>query len=377
MIYFNNAATSYPKPDGVAEAVLNSMTDPPSNPYRENVTQKSVVSLCRERIAELCNFSNPNRVLFCSGSTEALNMAIHGLISKGGHVITTQLEHNAVLRPLYYLKRDGVCELDILSCRPPGYVSASAFKNALKKTTRLAVVNHASNVTGAQLCISDIYDICDSHEIPLIIDASQSAGSVDLDMSGMPRAILAFTGHKTLLGPKGVGGLLVGDQLDLRIWKSGGTGIRSDLESMPDLWPIKYEAGTMNLPGIAGLASSLGYILEKKPSFFRNTKMELVRHLVRELEKLDGVTIYSEQPEQNHCGIVCFNINRWNGEEIGYILNESFDIRVRTGLHCAPLIHRAMGTFPHGAVRVSFSAFNTHDEIETFVQALRTLIDPH
>ncbi|MBI4772664.1 MAG: aminotransferase class V-fold PLP-dependent enzyme [Deltaproteobacteria bacterium] len=377
MIYFNNAATSYPKPDGVAEAVTKSLTDPPTNPYRENVTRESVISSCRERIARLFHFPDPNRVLFCSGSTEALNMAIHGLASKGGHIITTQLEHNAVLRPLHYLETNGVCDVDVLPCRFPGYPSASDFKNTLKKHTCLAVVNHASNVTGARLCLSDIYDICDAHEIPLVIDAAQSAGSLDVDMSGMSRAVLAFTGHKGLLGPKGVGGLLVGDRLNPRVWKSGGTGIRSDLKSMPEMWPVKYEAGTLNQPGIAGLASSVGYILQKGLSFLGNTKEELVRHMVRELGKLDDVTIFSEPPEQNHCGIVCFNVNGWSSEEIGYILNESFDIRVRTGLHCAPLIHRAMGTFPLGAVRASFSCFNTHDEIETFVQALRTITNQH
>ena len=375
MIYFNNAATSHPKPDGVAQAVSECLVAPPSNPYRENVTRKSVVEVCRERLAELFRFSDASRVIFCSGSTEALNIAIHGLICDGGHVVTTSVEHNAVLRPLRYLESAGRATVEILPCKPPGFVSPETFAEALHKDTVLAVVNHVSNVTGVCLPVSEFYEICEARHIPLIIDASQSAGAVELDFSSMPLAALAFTAHKTLMGPKGIGGLLIGEQLDLKVWKSGGTGIRSDIETMPDLWPVKYEAGTMNEPGIAGLAASVGYVLEKKVPVLQNIKMELVRNAAEEMEKMPGLRIYSEHPEKNRCGIVCFNVNGWDADDIGYVLSDSFDIRVRTGLHCAPLIHKAIGTFPKGAVRASFSSFNTHEEIDIFVGALKTIAD--
>ena len=373
MIYFNNAATSHPKPDGVAQAVSESLVAPPSNPYRENVTKKSVVEVCRERLAELFRFSDPNRVIFCSGSTEALNIAIHGLMGDPGHVLTTQVEHNAVLRPLRYLESAGRAVVEILPCEPPGFISPETFAEALRKDTVLAVVNHVSNVTGACLPVSEFYEICEARNIPLIIDASQSAGALELDFSSMPLAVLAFTGHKTLMGPKGIGGLLIGEHLDLKVWKAGGTGIRSDIETMPDLWPVKYEAGTMNEPGIAGLAASVGYVLERTVPVLQNIKMELVKHAVEEMEKMPGLRIISERPEKNRCGIACFNVNGWDADDIGYVLSDSFDIRVRTGLHCAPLIHKAIGTFPKGAVRASFSSFNTHEEIDTFAGALKTI----
>ncbi|MEE9912946.1 MAG: aminotransferase class V-fold PLP-dependent enzyme [Deltaproteobacteria bacterium] len=373
MIYFNNAATSYPKPEGTAQAMGKCLAEPPSNLYRENVTQKSSITGCREKIAKLFHFADPARVVFCSGATEALNIAVNGLAPEGGRVVTTILEHNAVLRPLYYLRSSGVIKLDIVPCRPPGDLAIGRLEKALPEDTRLVVVNHVSNVTGAELDIAEIYRVCESREIPLVIDASQSAGAIECDFSSMPLAAAAFTGHKALLGPKGVGGLIVGDQLDLRVWKSGGTGIRSDSESMPEAWPVKYEAGTLNEPGIAGLEYSVDFILARGISSFQKERMDLTRHLVAELERMEAVTIYSEQPEKNHCGIVCFNINDWPAADVGYILKDAFDIRVRTGLHCAPLIHKAMGTFPGGAIRVSFSASNHHGEVETFIRALRTI----
>ncbi len=349
------------------------LVEPPSNPYRENVTQKTSITICREKIAELFHFADPTRVIFCSGATEALNIAVNGLVARDCHVVTTTMEHNAVLRPLYYLRSAGVIKVDMVPCLSPGDLEMRQFEKALRQDTHLVVVNHISNVTGAELDIDHIYRICESREIPLIIDASQSAGAIDFDFSSMPLAAVAFTGHKALLGPKGVGGLIVGEQLDLRVWKSGGTGIRSDSEYMPDAWPIKYEAGTMNEPGIAGLAYSIDFILARGVMSFQKKKMDLTRHLVEELEKFDDVTVYSERPEKNHCGIVCFNVDNWHAEDVGYILRDAFDTRVRTGLHCAPLIHKDMGTFPGGAIRVSFSASNHHSEVETFIRALQTI----
>jgi len=374
LIYFNNAATSYPKLEGTAEAMAKCLIEPPSNLYREDVTQPSTIDRCREKIAGLFHFSDPSRVVFCSGATEALNIAINGLARPRSRVITTTREHNAVLRPLYYLRRSGDVQVDLVSCPPPGILDGNRFENTLTRETSLAVVNHISNVTGAEADIAAIYSLCEARGIPLIVDASQSAGAVDIDFSSMPLAALAFTGHKALLGPKGVGGLIVGRELDLRVWKSGGTGIRSDLEFMPDAWPIKYEAGTRNEPGIAGLAHSLGGILARGLLSVEKQKMGLTSHLVEELGKLGVVAVYSERPEKNRSGIVCFNIDRWPAADIGYVLKDVFGIRVRTGLHCAPLMHRELGTFPDGAIRISFSASNHHDEVDELLRALKTIV---
>jgi cysteine desulfurase / selenocysteine lyase len=373
MIYFNNAATGYPKPDVVIEAVAENIKLPPSNPYRENVTQTSTTAVCRERIAALFQFPHPERVILCSGATEALNIAINGLIQKGARVITTQLEHNAVLRPLYKLRDSGHIKLDILPCRPPGRIAIDRFKSAMGTETRLLVINHASNVTGSVLDIHEIYGVCEARGIPLIVDVSQSAGTTKIDFSRMPKAILAFTGHKSLLGPRGTGGLLVGKELDPTPWKFGGTGIRSELETMPEMWPLKYEPGTMNQPGIAGLAAALDYLLQRGIEYFAEKRRELAAHLCQKLKKMEGISIYAEKPEKNYCGVVSFTVEGVPTEDVGYILQESFNIRVRTGLHCAPLIHKALGTFPDGTARVSFSAFNTHEEIDEFMGGLDTL----
>jgi cysteine desulfurase family protein len=373
MIYFNNAATGFPKPDVVIEAVAENLKLSPSNLYRENVTQKSTVAVCREQIAELFKFPCPERVILCSGATEALNIAINGMIQQGAHVITTQLEHNAVLRPLYHLRDKGHIKFDILPCEPPGRISIEHVKDAITKETRLVVINHASNVTGAVLDMHGIYRVCESQSIPLIVDVSQSAGTVDIDFSSMPKAILAFTGHKSLLGPRGTGGLLIGAELEPEVWKIGGTGIRSDLETMPEMWPLKYEPGTMNQPGIAGLAASTKYILQQGVESFAKKKNEMSAHLIEELKIMEGISMYAEKSEENLCGVVSFTVEGLPTEDVGYVLQESFDIRVRTGLHCAPLIHKALGTFPEGTVRVSLSAFNTHKEVDQFTRALNTM----
>jgi selenocysteine lyase/cysteine desulfurase len=300
-------------------------------------------------------------------------MAIFGLVREGGRVVTTTLEHNAVLRPLFHLRNQGRIELHLLSARFPGRIAEEELKTALGSDTCLVVVNHASNVTGTIQPIQEISEICRSRGIPMVVDASQSAGAVEIDFTEMPLAVLAFTGHKGLLGPRGTGGLLVGSQLDPAFWKVGGTGIRSDLETMPDMWPLKYEPGTMNHPGIAGLSAAVGFLTEQGIRNFAQKKRDLAIHLCEELNRRDGLSVYAEEPERNWCGVVSFALDHTPTDDMGYILQESFDIRVRTGLHCAPLIHKLLGTFPSGTVRVSFSGFNTHEEVVTLLEAVDTV----
>jgi len=375
MIYFNNAATSYPKPDIVIHDILQNLKKPPCSLYRENASEDSEVITCRNLIAKLFQFRSPQRVVICSGATEALNIAIHGLVKDNGHVITTQIEHNSVLRPLYHLRNSGRIKLDIIPCKLPGNILFEEFTHAFRSETCLVVLNHVSNVTGSVQNIEEIYEVCKSHEIPLIVDVSQSAGVIDINFSKMPKAVLAFTGHKSLLGPRGTGGLLIGEEIDLKIWKTGGTGVRSDIETMPDLIPLKYEPGTMNHPGISGLASAISYIMEHGVENSARKRIDLTGLLYDGLNELSGVKIYSETPQKNYCGVLSFTMGRISIREIGYILRESFDIILRVGLHCAPLIHKTLGTFPEGSIRVSFSVFNTHDEVKEFLKALRIIKD--
>ena len=374
MIYFNNAATSFPKPASVIRAVAENLKTPPSNPHRENVTAAHQQIQCRDKIAAFFNFPYPQRVILCSGATDALNMAINGILKPQNHVITTQIEHNAVLRPLYHLRDNGSIALTIIDCCQPGRVYVKKIAASIAPETRLVVIGHASNVTGALQDIDSIYHLCAQHNIPLLIDMSQSAGAVAIDTAEFPLAIWAFTGHKSLLGPQGTGGLLIGEAIDLIPWRLGGTGIHSDLESMPNIWPLKYEAGTPNTPGLAGLTAAIDYLQTHGIKYFADKKVALSRHLCEELLKLPETVLFAEAPDNNCCGVVSFNIKGWSPDDIGYILQNSFDIRIRTGLHCAPLVHHALGTFPQGTIRVSFSAFNQHDEIDELMRALQSII---
>ncbi len=345
---------------------------PPTNPYRQNDSKKPESNVLRERIASLFHTDLPERIAICSGSTEALNIAINGLVNPGGHVISTMMEHNSVLRPLYHLENKGDINLDLLACDPMGDLNLIELESSIQKDTCFIVVNHVSNVTGHVQNIQEIYSVADKHRIPLLIDISQSAGAMKINLAEMPRSLAAFTGHKSLMGPSGTGGLVIGKDVEPDLWKVGGTGIRSDLKTMPDMWPLKYEAGTPNHPGIAGLGAALDYLMNNEDELWQKKKATSDL-LWRKLSTIDEVQLFSEPPEKNPCGVFSFKLDGWQCKDLGYVLQESFGIHVRTGLHCAPLIHSAMGTFSEGTVRVSLSPFNTETEVETFVEAIESI----
>ncbi|MEW6263985.1 MAG: aminotransferase class V-fold PLP-dependent enzyme [Thermodesulfobacteriota bacterium] len=372
-IYFNNAASSHPKPETMIAAVVEELSHSPANPYRDHADTPWATDRCRSIVADLFHAPNPERVILCSGATEAINMALHGLIREKTHVVATSFEHNAVLRPLYGLSRLGRIRLEIVQVDPYGHDPGQEVIQAIRPDTGLVVVNHTSNVNGAFMEIESIHDVCRRFNIPILIDASQSAGALPINASEMPWALMAFTGHKSLLGPPGTGGLVVGQEVKLEPWKLGGTGIHSEYEEMPDIWPLKFEAGTQNYPGLAGLAASVEYVLERGVDFFSQVKNNLAQELIGQLAAKQGISLYSPLNRKNPCGIVSFTIAGWTPREIGYILQESFQIRVRTGLHCAPLMHRALGTFPDGTIRVSFSTFNTIEEVNEFMAALHAI----
>jgi len=372
-VYFNNAAGTYPKPACVLEAMQKNLTEPPVNPYRENVTGLNVIDECRKEVAGLFHYKNPQRVVLCSGATEALNMAVFGLIQKGGHVITTCMEHNAILRPLYALRDRCEITLSVLPCDADCHIDPEQVGRAVRHNTCLIAINHASNVTGTIQPIDEIYAECERWEVPVIFDLSQSAGAADIDLSDKPLVVGVFTGHKALMGPPGTGGLLVGEDVNIPPIKFGGTGIHSELESMPDDFPSRLEPGTPNYPGIAGLCAGIRYIRSKGVKALAQHRMALVRSLQETLEVDQACSCHAAPADQNPCGVVSFCMENWNCEDVGYVLNHSYDIRIRTGLHCAPLVHRYTGTWPDGTVRASFSCFNTADELSYFTNALNEI----
>lgn len=375
MVYLNNAATHYPIPTAVADAVRRSLLEPPVNTQRETGAGEDHLLDCRTRLAQLFGAPDPARVILAANATEALNLAIHGLAPGSGvHVVTTQTEHNAVLRPLYGRRAAGQVDLTIVPADGAGIMHPDDIAAALRPNTRLVVANHVSNVTGRVLDVRALYGLCyKRHGVPLLIDASQSAGAVAIDLGDMPGAALAFTGHKGLMGPPGTGGLLVGRELELAPWKLGGIGIHSVDEGMPDIWPLRFEPGTPNVPAFHGLTVALRCLSEEGLALRAERRRSLTDQLLSFLRSQRGYTVYSPAAAHNPCGTVSFRLEGWTCADLGYVLKESFGIHVRTGLHCAPLIHQAIGTFPDGTVRVSLSSCTSPADIEALVAALGTI----
>ncbi len=364
MVYLNNAATSWPKPAAVEEAMVCCLREPPEDPYRQQVTRTSSEQRCRDALVGLLGLDTGEGIVFTSGATESLNLALHGLLPSGGVAVTTDLEHNAVLRPLY-LQRERGAEVRIVPHRRLLEQLPTALEGA-----DLVVVGHVSNVTGWVQDLSSVYDQCQKKGIPLLVDAAQSLGSIEVPVAGLPLAAVAFTGHKALLGPQGTGGLVLGSQVRPLPWKVGGTGIHSALEGMPTQMPLRYEAGTPNRPGLAGLAAAVSWLGERGVQWAGEHKSRLAIRLGAGLRDL-GASVWLEGG--GHAGVVSFDLAPWEPTELAYVLAESFDIQVRAGLHCAPLVHRALGTWPRGTVRASLSALSTEADVDTLLGALADL----
>lgn len=375
MIYLNNAATSYPKPPSVAKAMLACLESVPESLGRAVSEQAdaTVVTACRKNLATLFGATDPNRIVFTSGATEALNLALRGLRLQGSHVITTAIEHNSVLRPLKTMERDGEIELTIVDCDRNGYVSPADIQGSLRTNTRLVVVNHASNVTGEILDICAIAAIAHEHGALLLVDASQSAGCVPMDVAKWQIDLLAFAGHKSLLGPRGIGGLYIREGIELLPLKVGGTGTHSSILLQPGELPARYEAGTLNVPGIAGLNAGVEFVLEAGLSVINQVKQARFQRMLDGLAELPKIRLYGRREGRDRLPVFCFNIEGLAPSDVGYILENSFSIVVRSGLHCAPLIHKALGSWPEGAVRVSPSSFTTDADADSFLGSLRGL----
>lgn len=373
-IYLNNAATSYPKPERVIDAVTACISSVPFNSLRAGyeMAEGDVVYSCREKLSKLFNADNPRNIFFTSGSTESLNLALNGLDLEG-HVITTGIEHNSVYRPLKRLESRGAVELTVVDCDMKGFVEPESIRSAVTSNTRAIVVNHCSNVIGTILDLRAISGIAHESGALLIVDASQSAGALAIDVTDLKIDILAFTGHKSLYGLPGIGGVYVRDGIDLEPLKVGGTGVKSDLLYQPEERPLYYESGTQNIPGIASLDAGLSFVLEEGIDKIRKRKKMLFGEMLGYLRGKRGIILYGSGDLEGREAIASFNIDGCSPQEIGYILENSFDIIVRSGLHCAPLIHQSLGSYPLGSIRVSPSYFTEIDEVEIFMDAINQI----
>ncbi len=385
MIYLDNAATTMPKPSWVIEAMTEAMVSAGNASRGVNdasLKASRIVSLAREEIARLFGFDFPGRVCFTSNATEALNTAILGLFVPGDHVITTAMEHNSVLRPLRRLKEEQGVEVTVLPVDEQGRFSYEELEGAIRENTRGVVLQHASNVTGNVTDLYRVGEICKAHGILLVVDGAQTAGIVPIHMKNMHIDVLCFTGHKGLLGPQGTGGVLVGEGVDIRPLKEGGSGMHSYDKRQPLAYPAHLEAGTLNIHGLAGLLAAVEKIREEGVEQIHAREEALARTFYHSIKTIPGLVLYGDYGRWDgapgdHCertAIVSLNIPGYDSGEVADELMERFGIATRSGAHCAPMAHESLGTKETGCVRFSFSVMNTLQEAETAAQAVDILV---
>ncbi len=374
MIYLDNAATSFRKPEEVLEAVMEAMRhsgNASRGTHSAAISASQSVYEARRRLAAFFHCERADHVIFTQNSTEALNIALYGLLSPGEHVITTDLEHNSVLRPLYDLESRGLL-LDFVRADRRGKVDYRDFERLIRKETRAIVCTHASNLTGNMLELERISGIAHRAGALLVVDASQSAGALPVDMEKQGIDILCFTGHKSMLGPQGTGGLCLRSGVELRPFKRGGTGVHSYLREQPSDYPTRLEAGTLNGHGIAGLLAAVNFIDRMGLEKIEEKESRLLRRFCEAVCEIPGVTLYGDF-EGRRAAIAALNIRDYSSAEISDCLAQDYGIATRPGAHCAPRMHEALGTEEQGAVRFSFSIFNTEDEVESAIRAVREL----
>lgn len=377
MIYFDNAATTLHKPPEVIEAVVHAMTtsgNASRGTHTGSLAASRTVYETRKKIADFFHCSRADHVIFTSNSTEALNIAICGTLGKGDHIISTDLEHNSVLRPLYHLEEQGA-SLTFLSANKKGCIDYDDFKRSIKPNTKAIVCTHASNLTGNVLDIERIGRIAKAHNLLFIVDASQSAGCIEINMETMNIDILCFTGHKGLLGPQGTGGLCIHEGVEIRPFKRGGSGIHSYEKGQPQAYPARLEAGTLNSHGIAGLCAAINYINTITIPVIAKKEQELLWHFYKGICNIPEIHIYGDFDTKERAAILSLNIEGYDSGTVSDLLSQEYDIATRPGAHCAPRMHQALGTTETGAVRFSFSSFNTMEEVETAIQALKELVE--
>ncbi|APQ76749.1 aminotransferase class V-fold PLP-dependent enzyme [Clostridium botulinum] len=380
-VYLDNAATTYPKPEKVYSSILNYMKNVGASPgrggYENALTGDRMVYKCRQSLINLFNFNKIENVVFTSNITASLNILIKSIVKDGWHVITSSMDHNSVIRPLVSLEKSNKIELDILNCSKEGLINIEDFKNTIQDSTRLVVLSHASNIVGTIQPLETIGKICKEKGIYFIIDSAQTAGVLPLNFQNLNCNALAFTGHKSLLGPQGIGGFIIDDELNniATNFIEGGTGSLSESTLQPDFLPDKFESGTMNTPGIAGLLAGIEYINEEGLNAIKEREEYLSREFINGLLNIDSVKVYGPLDASLRTATISINSSKIDNSELGFLLDSEFGIMVRTGLHCAPLAHKTIGSFPQGTLRFSFGAFNDIKDINYALYALNSILN--
>ena len=374
MIYLDNAATTFPKPTEVQARMFETYqrlcVSPGRGGYDLAVEAGDLVEQTRQKVARFFGAPDPNRVIFAANATDALNLAIQGIVGPGDHVVSTRLEHNSVLRPLFHLKNQIGIDFDLVSVDEQGFIDPDTIGRAIRPDTKLVVVCHASNVLGTVQPVADIARICTDQGVPLLLDVAQSAGLVAIDMKAWGVSAIAFTGHKALMGPSGIGGLVVLPGLQIASTRFGGTGIDSAELFHTQSYPHRLEAGTLNLLGIIGLSAGLDYVDKTGMDQTLQREIALLERLRQGLLALDGVIVHTAASRRQHTPVLICNIGGMHSEDVAAVLDGDYGIAVRAGLHCAPLVHLDLGTSPFGAVRFSPGRFNTPDQIDSVLKAM-------
>lgn len=379
MIYFDNAATSFPKPKRVYEEMLWCMEKYCANPgrggHKMSLESGRAVLKVREIISDFFNIKNPMQVVFTKNATEAINIAIKGVLKEGDHVITTCMEHNSVIRPLKALEKENIIELTIVPGDEFGEVDAEDIRRAIKGNTRLIVSTLSSNVNGIIMPVKDIGSIAKEKGVLFLVDAAQGAGSIKIDVEELNIDMLAFPGHKGLLGPQGTGGLYVREGIKINPLILGGTGSNSESFMQPETFPDIFESGTINTPGIVGLGYGIEYINRMGLDNINILKHKLVKTIYEGLSELRNVKIYSRPEISKNSGIIAFNFDDVESNEVSYVLDKVYNVATRSGLHCSPLAHTKLKTIKTGAVRISVGCFNTLEEVKIVLKFLKEISD--
>ena len=378
-IYFDNSSTSFPKAPNVGRAmgefIENGAFNINRGSYEGAYEAGSAVLDTREMLKDLFNCPNSKNVVFTPSVTYSLNFFIKGFLKPGDHVLVTSVEHNAVMRPLVQMEKLGV-EFDAVPCDEEGGVTADDFREYIKENTKAIITTHASNVCGTIIPIEEIGALCKEKGLVYAVDTAQTAGILNIDMQKANIDFLAFTGHKGLLGPQGIGGFIASDKLEGLIDPviSGGTGSLSDSEEIPDFLPDRFESGTLNLPGIIGLHQALVYLKEAGIDNMRNEKMEITKYFLDQVKEIDGVKVAGKKTVEGRLGVVSIDFEGFDNSIVSFYLSSKYKIMTRVGMHCAPRAHKTLKTFPQGTVRFSFSHFNTKEEVDICINAIKTIL---
>ena len=378
-IYFDNSSTSFPKAPNVGRAmgefIENGAFNINRGSYEGAYEAGSAVLDTREMLKDLFNCPNSKNVVFTPSVTYSLNFFIKGFLKPGDHVLVTSVEHNAVMRPLVQMKKLGV-EFDAVPCDEEGGVTADDFRAYIKENTKAIITTHASNVCGTIIPIEEIGALCKEKGLVYAVDTAQTAGILNIDMQKANIDFLAFTGHKGLLGPQGIGGFIASDKLEGLIDPviSGGTGSLSDSEEIPDFLPDRFESGTLNLPGIIGLHQALVYLKEAGIDNMRNEKMEITKYFLDQVKEIDGVKVAGKKTVEGRLGVVSIDFEGFDNSIVSFYLSSKYKIMTRVGMHCAPRAHKTLKTFPQGTVRFSFSHFNTKEEVDVCIDSIKTIL---